>query len=110
MYHINKDLDFVALYQNSSNLPFERMDNPYNYRNKAVYAISYIGNQLMVGLYETRTHSIVEIKNCCLEAMWINACRDLIKEFLLSNKEYLQKFLPSLKYLFLEEQMILKRL
>lgn len=96
----NKDLDFVALYQNSSNLPFERMDNPYNYRNKAVYAISYIGNQLMVGLYETRSHSIVEIKNCCLEAMWINACRDSIKEFLLSNKEYLQKFLSSLKYLF----------
>lgn len=96
----NKDLDFVELYRNPSNLPFERMDNPYNYRNKAVYAISYRDNQLKVGLFETRTHSIVEIKNCCLEAKWINACRDSIKEYLIKNKKDLQIFLNSLKYLF----------
>ena len=98
--YFSKDLDFVELYRNPSNLPFERMDNPYNYRNKAVYAVSFIDNQLKVGLYETRTHSIVEIKNCCLESLWINVCRDSIKEFLLNKKEHLQNFLSSLRYFF----------
>lgn len=98
--YFSKDLDFVELYRNPSNLPFERMDNPYNYRNKAVYAVSFIDNQLKIGLYETRTHSIVEIKNCCLESLWINVCRDSIKEFLLNKKERLQNFLSSLRYLF----------
>lgn len=82
---------------------FYKADNDLYYRNKAIYAIGFIDNDIKVGLYEKKSHSILEIDDCDLEQPWMNKTLKLVRNKLkdLAKDTHYNDFLSSLRYLYL---------
>ncbi len=57
----------------------------YNYRNKVIYAIDYLENDIIFGLYEENTHQIIKTKNCLVNHINSNIIINKIKEYLLTT-------------------------
>ena len=62
------------------------MENPYNYRNKAQYPISYDKNSnIVTGVYANRTHEIIPMENCKIQEPVSEIIAKLVIEFLNQN-------------------------
>lgn len=62
------------------------MENPYNYRNKAQYPISYDKNSnIVTGVYANRTHEIIPMENCKIQELVSENIAKLVIEFLNQN-------------------------
>lgn len=55
------------------------MDDPFAYRNKAVYACGESNGKVVLGLYERNSHKVIEISNCRLEQDWMNEARLIVQ-------------------------------
>lgn len=74
----------------------------YNYRNKMVFPIGQIDGKNIVGMFEEKSHKIVEIKRCEIADETINKVLILFNKFLKkSNLKgfYLNENLGELKYI-----------
>lgn len=62
------------------------MENPYNYRNKAQYPVSYSkNNELITGVYANRTHEVIQIQNCAIQHPSSEKIAKFIIEFMKKN-------------------------
>jgi len=63
-------------------LPIIGMENPYNYRNKAIFPFSTDrdGN-IISGFYRKNSHSVIEIDNCKIENPMASQIRLAVTEF-----------------------------
>ncbi len=62
------------------------MKKPYNYRNKAQYPIGYDKNSnIVTGVFASRTHEIVPIKNCKIQEPVSEIIAKLVIKFLSEN-------------------------
>lgn len=63
-------------------LPIIGMDNPYNYRNKAIFPFSTDrdGN-IISGFYRKNSHSVIEIDSCKIENTMASKVRLAVTEF-----------------------------
>ncbi len=52
------------------------MENPYNYRNKALFPVGLIDGEIAVGLFKKRSHTIVAVSDCYLQHL---GCSQIIK-------------------------------
>ncbi len=57
------------------------MTNPYFYRNKAQFPIEKVGDRIVIGFYQKKSHNIIEIKECLICNEKINIVRKKIEEF-----------------------------
>jgi len=64
--------------------PIDAMDMPLHYRNKAQLPVGKTkdGN-LSIGFYAGRTHTIINAKNCCIQAEINHPIIDAVRKFLL---------------------------
>lgn len=59
--------------------------NPYNYRNKQVFNISKINNEVCVGMYSEMSHNAIPIQECMLD-------QDFSKSIITATKEFINKY------------------
>lgn len=63
------------------------MENPYHYRNKAQYPVGYNkNNELVTGIYANRSHDIIPMKQCFIQATISQEIADTIIGFMRQNK------------------------
>ena len=106
-----KESKLLELYANTMGKNYDEslykgfigMEFPFEYRNKAVYAVEKSGDEYKVGLYRRQSHAIIDIRCCRLEPEWINAARNGIRDTL-NSAEFRNLTASSertLRYLFL---------
>jgi 23S rRNA (uracil1939-C5)-methyltransferase len=59
--------------------PIATMAEPWNYRNKAHWAISQAGGKLRIGLFEPRSHRVVEPDPCHIQHPLLNLVMDFLR-------------------------------
>lgn len=73
LVEIKKDQALMTLKKAGVNIISEdltkiyKMDNPYNYRNKAQYPVRNIDNKITYGMFRERTHKLTEVRSCILQ-------------------------------------------
>ena len=88
-----KEKKLLDLYENLPGNLFEKkmyqgfvgMDNPFRYRNKAIYAVEKINDEYQVGLYRRNSHDIISVNECAVEPEWINIARNSLRNTLNSE-------------------------
>ena len=76
---------FKELFNEYNVLDFKESPTNYHYRNKVIYALKYTNNNILFGLYEENTNSIIETKDCLVNNPKSYKIIDLVKEYLLNN-------------------------
>jgi len=67
-------------------LPIIGMENPYNYRNKAVFPIGYNRQgKLSIGLYAANSHNIVDVPACAIQHPVCEQIISAVRKFILDN-------------------------
>lgn len=62
------------------------MENPLNYRNKSQYAFTYQNGKTTVGIYQSTTKKIIEVKDCMLEDAYSEKIVQTVKKLLVKYK------------------------
>lgn len=63
------------------------MENPYNYRNKAIYPVGYNkNNDIVMGVFANRTHEIVSCNGCLIQNKKSEEIANYIAEFIKKHK------------------------
>ena len=55
--------------------------NEYGYRNKLALPIGFVNGETVVGFYAQRSHRIVPIDNCSIQAEWADDIISAVKQF-----------------------------
>ena len=58
------------------------MENPFHYRNKALYPVAHKDGKVMMGFYAARTHEIIEHPSCGIQDARIDRVIAYIRQFL----------------------------
>ena len=67
-------------------LPIIGMENPYNYRNKAIFPFSTDRDgKIISGFYRKNSHSVIEIDSCKIENPMASKIRLAVTEFAVKN-------------------------
>jgi 23S rRNA (uracil1939-C5)-methyltransferase len=61
------------------------MDNPYNYRNKAIYPVGLSDDKAYFGVFKERTHEIIENDGCLIQSKISNEIAKDIVSFINEN-------------------------
>ncbi|MFD2115234.1 23S rRNA (uracil(1939)-C(5))-methyltransferase RlmD [Paenibacillus yanchengensis] len=64
-------------------LPIIGMDDPWHYRNKAQLQLGQQGNQVIAGLYEAESRTLVDIGDCPIQHPIVNEVINKVKEILM---------------------------
>lgn len=64
------------------------MKNPYNYRNKVIASFGIKNKEIIYGLYEERSHNIIDNKDCMIQNENLNKILLSIKELMKKLKIY----------------------
>lgn len=67
------------------------MQEPFEYRNKAIYACGLVDGEYVLGLYARNSHDIIRINNCCLEPKWINKVRNSLCKLINNYTDFATK-------------------
>ncbi|MDD3839900.1 MAG: 23S rRNA (uracil(1939)-C(5))-methyltransferase RlmD, partial [Clostridia bacterium] len=62
--------------------PVIGMDHHKRYRNKAQFPVGYSGGQLSIGFFAERSHDIIDIDSCSIQAKQNDQIIRLVKEFI----------------------------
>lgn len=63
------------------------MEDPYHYRNKAQYPVGYNkDNEIVTGIYANRSHDIIPMKQCFIQATISQEIVEAIIDFMKQNK------------------------
>lgn len=61
------------------------MKSPYRYRNKGIFSVGLIGNEIAIGFFSEKTHEIVNVDSCLLQDKdadkIIKVIRDWMKKY-----------------------------
>lgn len=60
--------------------PLKTMENPWRYRNKGVFHVSYQGGRAEVGFFASKSHDLVPARECLLFSEKVNALVAFIEE------------------------------
>ena len=66
--------------------------NDYEYRNKMVFPISINNGHIIIGMYETNSHRIVEIEKCLIANPLINDTLNIFRNYCNKVKDNLDNF------------------
>ncbi|MCI8306879.1 MAG: 23S rRNA (uracil(1939)-C(5))-methyltransferase RlmD, partial [Lachnospiraceae bacterium] len=67
--------------------PIIRMDNPFNYRNKAQFPVGRAKDGgLSIGFYAGRTHSIIDCPECQIQFAVSNRVADIVRSWMTETK------------------------
>ena len=62
------------------------MENPYNYRNKAQYPVSYNkAHEIVTGVYANRSHEVISVQNCKIQKPISEQIAKFIIDFMKRN-------------------------
>lgn len=61
------------------------MENPFNYRNKARYAVSGSVENHIIGFRKAKTHDVADASDCCIQPDAYNKIMKLISEYISHN-------------------------
>ncbi|MBE5738213.1 MAG: 23S rRNA (uracil(1939)-C(5))-methyltransferase RlmD [Clostridiales bacterium] len=81
-------------------------DEPFEYRNKMVFAVRQEGNEKKIGMFESLSHHIIDIERCLLTNDIINKVYAISKEYFLqsNNTAYNEKTKKGdIKYIVIRE-------
>ena len=56
-------------------------ENKYGYRNKLALPIGVVNGETVIGFYAPRSHRIIPIDNCNIQAEWVKDVISAVKEF-----------------------------
>lgn len=87
-----KENDIARLYSNYSTLiePFEKMEEPFNYRHKVIASFQSVKGKIIAGLYEENSHKLIITKDCMLQSVVANEIIDSVVN--LANQFKLEAF------------------
>ena len=60
--------------------PLKTMENPWRYRNKGVFHVSYQGGRAEIGFFANKSHDLVPARECLLFSEKVNALVAFIEE------------------------------
>ena len=60
--------------------PLKTMENPWRYRNKGVFHVSYQGGRAEIGFFASKSHDLVPARECLLFSEKVNALVAFIEE------------------------------
>ena len=61
--------------------PIIGMENPYNYRNKAIATFSPVNkNSFLLGIYANNSHKVIPVKNCLLQDENLNEVMEAVSK------------------------------
>jgi 23S rRNA (uracil1939-C5)-methyltransferase len=66
--------------------PVLGMENPWNYRNKAQFPVGAHGGEITAGIYEMRTHRLVDIDQCPIQEGPNNTVLEAVKKLLTKRR------------------------
>lgn len=65
--NLNETLSRIGGFPNNLCSIIHGMEHPYYYRNKAQFPIKRVGNEINIGFYRTRSHTIIPIEECFVQ-------------------------------------------
>ena len=79
-------LERVGKLKDFKMLPIIGMEEPYYYRNKAQFPVGMSKDgRVIAGFYAKRTHSIIDIKHCCIQAPVNEVIIEVVKNWMQEN-------------------------
>ena len=61
------------------------MENPYRYRNKGAFPFKIKNGKLLIGLYEKKSHNIVNIEDCLIQNQWTKDILNVLRNYIVKN-------------------------
>ncbi|EHJ02280.1 RNA methyltransferase, TrmA family [Clostridium sp. DL-VIII] len=58
------------------------MENPYRYRNKGIFSVGLVNNELSIGFFSEKTHEIIDMNACLLQDRESDEIIKIIREWM----------------------------
>lgn len=82
---VEQNLIRIGGFQNIKVEKIIGMENPYRYRNKAQYPVSYDKNGIKIGFYSLGSHNVINCNDCLIGSKYNEAILESVKKFIIQN-------------------------